>query len=399
MLQEDPRRTHVPAEPHRIVALYESTNQPLVQPVGRTAQSAQAAVVALQEGAVFDVVVALTLADSGENVVYAGPRVREKELSQALEEALNFAESMGFILDASGWQNLDEEHRAELIERIPAFRPPAPKVAQPMERQKAADPVSAVARLFAAFCFLLLVSCSGMTAEQRVAAAEIHYQLGDNLLHDGDPQQAMKEYLASLDYGETPEAHNGLGLIYAWSLGRPQDGEREFKRALEIRPDYSEALTNLGAVYLSRGRYDEAIPLLDKAARDPLYRSRVIAQSDLGWALYKSGQAERGVSEIRGALGVAPKYCLGWRQLGTIYAEQGKLDQAGEAFGRYAQECPDVPDAHLQSGKVLARQSKAAQARAAFERCAVVKSEKDKPVAQECQKFLKEMGSIPSAKP
>jgi type IV pilus assembly protein PilF len=184
-----------------------------------------------------------------------------------------------------------------------------------------------------------------------------------------------------------------MGLIYAWSLGRPQDGEKEFKRALELRPDYSEARTNLGALYIARGRFAEAIPLLDKSARDPLYRSRVLAQSDLGWALYKTGQADKGVGEIRAALQVAPKYCLGWRQLGTIYSEQGRLDDASSAFGRYAEECPDVPDAHLQSGKVLARLSRAAQARAAFERCTVVKNDKDKPVAAECAKFLKEMGT------
>jgi type IV pilus assembly protein PilF len=393
MLQEDPMRTHVPAEPGRIAALYESTNQPLVQPTGRSAQSAQVAVVALQDGALYDVVVALTLGESGENVIYAAPPVQEKELSQAIEEALNFAESMGFILDASGWANLDETHKEELVDRMPAFREPAPRVAAAAERPKAADGMAAVARLFAAFCLLLAVRCGGMSAQQKAQAAEIHQQLGDNLLHDGDPQQALKEYLASLDFDETPEAHNGIGLIDCWSLGRPQDGEKEFKAALDMRPDYSEAMTNLGALYISRGRYAEAIPLLQKAAHDALYRSRVLAQSDLGWALYKSGQAEQGVSEIRGALGVAPKYCLGWRQLGTIFSEQGRLAEASDAFTHYTAECPDVPDAHLQSGKVLARLSKAAQARAEFERCAVVKDEKDKPVAAECAKFLKEMGT------
>ena len=393
MLEEDPLRTHVPAEPSRIAAIYESTNQPLVQPTGRAAQSAQAAVVALQDGPLYDVVVALTLGGSGENIIYAAPPVQEKDLATSIEEALNFAESMGFILDATGWSNLDDAHKNELVERMPAFRPAPAMVAQPVELSKSSDPVAAVARLFAAFSALLLLSCSGVTAEQRTQAAEIHQQLGDNLLHDGDAQQAMKEYLQSIDAEDTPEARNGLGLIYAWSLGRQQDGEKEFQRALVLKPDYSEALTNLGALYISRGRFAEAIPLLDKSARDPLYRSRVLAQSNLGWALYKTGQAERGISEIRGALTVAPKYCLGWRQLGTIYSDQGRLEDAREAFDRYVAECPDVADAHLQSGKVLVRQSKAAQARVQFEHCAAAKDAKDKPVAAECAKFLKDLGT------
>jgi Tfp pilus assembly protein PilF len=393
MLQEDARRTHLPADPARIAALYEGTNQPMVQPAGRAAQAAQAAVVAVETTGGYEVMVALTLTQSGEHVIYAGAPVPDAELPQAIEEALNFAESMGFILDATGWTNLDETHKGELVERIPAFRPPAPKTSAPKERQKADDPLAAVARLFAAFSFLLLVSCSGMSAEQRAQSADIHWQLGDNLLSQGDPQQALKEYLASLEIEETPDAHNGVGLIYAWSLGRPQDAEKELKRALEMRADYSEARTNLGALYISRERYAEAIAQLEKAAADPLYKSRILAQSNLGWALYKSGQPDKGVAEIRGALKVAPKYCLGWRQLGTIYSDVGKLDEASAAFERYAAECPDVFDAHLMLGKILARRSKPAEARHEFERCAVAQNEKDKPVAAECAKFLKEMGT------
>lgn len=392
-LLEDPEWTHLPADPQRIAALYLATNQPVVQPAGRTAQSAQAAVVAIREGPVFYVVVALTLAESGENVIYAGPPVGPKEVQQAVEEALNFAESMGFILDASGWTNLDEAHRAELLERTPAFWPPAAVEEAPQERAPVEDPLQAVARLIAAFCVLLLVSCSGMSAEQRAQAAEIHQQLGDNLLSQGDPQGAMKEYLKSVEFDETPEAHLGLGVINAWSLGRPEEGEKEFKRALEMRPDYAEAMNNLGALYIQRGRFNEAIAPLEKAAKDPLYKSRVLAQSNLGWALYKAGQTDQGIGEIKGALAVAPKYCLGWRQLGTIYSEQGKIEDASKAYGQYAESCPDVGDAHLMFGKVLARQQKAKEARAEFERCAVPKQERDKLVASECARFLKELGS------
>jgi hypothetical protein len=52
-----------------------------------------------------------------------------------------------------------------------------------------------------------------------------------------------------------------------------------------------------------------------------------------------------------------------------------------------------VGDAHLVYGKVLARQQKAKEARAEFERCAVPKQDRDKPVASECARFLKELGS------
>jgi type IV pilus assembly protein PilF len=395
MIQEDPRRTHLPRETARIVALYEATNQPLVQPQGRAAQAARGVVAALERGGAYEAVVAVTLSDSGENVIYAGTKCEQHELAQALEDALAFAESMGFILDASGWQNLDEEHRQELLERNPAFHQPAEKKAPAeVERPKAAaDPLAVVARLMAAFCVLLLVNCTGLSAEQKAKAADVHEQLGDNLLVEGNAQEALKEYLDSLNYEELPAAHLGVGLIYTWSLGRPDEGEKEFKRALEMKPDYSEAKTNLGALYISRARYAEAIPLPQDAAHDALYKSRVLAQSNLGWALYKAGRAEQGVSEIKGALAVAPKYCIGWRQLGVIYSELGRIDEAGNAYSKYTEACPEVLDAHLSLGKVLVRQAKVQEARAQFERCAVAKDAKEQPIASECARYLRDLGT------
>src|SRR3989449_9392621 len=143
MRTEARKRPLAPAEPQLIVALYVATNQPVVQPVGRTAQAAQGAVVAVREGAIFQVMVALTLAESGENVIYSAPPVEQRDVQQALEEALNFAESMGFILDGTGWANLDDAHRAELLERTPAFWPPADVEGEAAKTPKTGDPMQA----------------------------------------------------------------------------------------------------------------------------------------------------------------------------------------------------------------------------------------------------------------
>ena len=255
----------------------------------------------------------------------------------------------------------------------------------PPERPKPPDTLSAVARLFAVFALLLGLSapaCSGMTAEQRQRSAEIHYDLGTNLLANGDVQGALKEYLDAVgDDEDLPQPHNALGLLYAYSLARPQEAERELLRAIELDKGFSEARNNLGSFYVARGRYADAIPQFEQALQNPLYRDRVIAETNLGWALYKSGQVDKGSRRIEAALALAPKYCLGWRQLGTIQAERGK----------YAAACPEVADAHLQSGKILARQTRAAEARAEFQRCTESKDEREAKARMECQRLLKEM--------
>src|SRR5207237_581008 len=102
---------------------------------------------------------------------------------------------------------------------------------------------------------------------------------------------------------------------------------------------------------------------LELALTNDLYRERVVAETNLGWALYKSGQADKGIQRIQAALALSPRYCLGWRQLGTIQGERGNLEAAAEAFQKYAATCPDAADAHLQLGKLFARQGKAPDAR------------------------------------
>jgi type IV pilus assembly protein PilF len=397
MFTEDSERTYVQARREEVAVVYESANQPLVQTPGRAAQAAQAAVIAVRHGRTFEVLVVLTFVESRENVVYApeGP-VPPAQLQTTIDEALNFAESMGFILESS-WSGLDPAQKDEIMRRISAFQPPQPRQVEPaVERPKAPDALSAVARLFAAFALLfacaLAAGCSGVNAEQRRRSAEIHYDLGTNLLQNGDAQGALKEYLeAEKEDDELPQTHNALGLLYAYSLARPLDAEEQFKKAIALDDSFSEAHNNLGAFYVARGRFAEAVPRFERALANALYRDRMIAETNLGWALYKIGQGEKGMRRIEAALALSPKYCLGWRQLGTIRAERGELQAAADAFAKYAAACPDAADAYLQSGKVLARQTRAAEARVAFQRCAGAKDEREAGVARECQRLLKDL--------
>ena len=397
MLTEDPDRTYIQARREEVAVVYESANQPLVQTPGRTAQAAQAAVIAVRRGRTFEVFVVLTFVESRENVVYAPDgAVPPAQLQVTIDEALNFAESMGFILE-SGWSGLAPAQKDEIMRRMSAFQPPQPRQIEPVaERPKAVDALSAVARLFAAFALLLalggMAACSGVSAEQRRRSAEIHYDLGTNLLQNGDVQGALKEYLdAEKEDDDLPQTHNALGLLYAYSLARPLEAEEQFKRAIALDKSFSEAHNNLGAFYVARGRFAEAIPRFEQALANPLYRDRMIAETNLGWALYKTGQGEKGMRRIEAALALAPKYCLGWRQLGTIHAERGELQAAADAFTRYAAACPDAADAFLQSGKILARQTRAAEARVAFQRCAGSKDEREAGIAKECQRLLRDL--------
>jgi predicted AlkP superfamily phosphohydrolase/phosphomutase/tetratricopeptide (TPR) repeat protein len=58
--------------------------------------------------------------------------------------------------------------------------------------------------------------------------------------------------------------HNWMGLIYQWNRDLPK-AEQEFKRAMELDPDYAATMANLGALYGRSGRLPEAVGILKLA--------------------------------------------------------------------------------------------------------------------------------------
>jgi Flp pilus assembly protein TadD len=70
----------------------------------------------------------------------------------------------------------------------------------------------------------------------------------------GQSDQAREALLAlTLEYPELPEPHNNLAVLYARE-GRVTEAIDSLHRALQARPDYTQALENLGDLHLSLAR-------------------------------------------------------------------------------------------------------------------------------------------------
>jgi len=67
------------------------------------------------------------------------------------------------------------------------------------------------------------------------------------------------------------EVHYTLGIIRTWSDWDWEGGEQAFKRALEIKPNYAEALVYYSNLLCYMGRLDEALTMAERAVQlDPL---------------------------------------------------------------------------------------------------------------------------------
>jgi TolB-like protein/DNA-binding winged helix-turn-helix (wHTH) protein/Tfp pilus assembly protein PilF len=122
-----------------------------------------------------------------------------------------------------------------------------------------------------------------------------------------------------------PEAHTALALIvqnYDWDW---TTAEREFRRAIELNPNYATAHHWYAEHLMWRGRFDEALRESERARQlDPL---SVIIAADNGVILYSSRQYDRSIEKFRTAREMEPSLPRA-QFLIAPYAEKGMFAEA-----------------------------------------------------------------------
>jgi len=124
---------------------------------------------------------------------------------------------------------------------------------------------------------------------------------------------------------DLPEAHVALALIlenYDWDWST---AEKEYRRAIELNPNYATAHHWYAEFLTWRGRFDEALRESEDARRlDPL--SLIIA-TDRGAILYFSRQYDRAIEQFQGVREMDPSF--GRTHLVVdAYLQQGRFAEA-----------------------------------------------------------------------
>lgn len=238
--------------------------------------------------------------------------------------------------------------------------------------------------LIAASLALLLGGCRTISAKDREIAAS-HLEIAQQALAGGDPRSALGEIEQAVKLNpEDAEIRNLHGLLLHVYFGETDDAIAAYRKAIALKPDYSEAKVNLSAVYTATRRCAEALPLLEEARRDLLYREPYLVENNLGWCKYQLGDVEGALRHLRAAVASNPGFCLGYRNLGEIMEQQGRPEEALRFVRRYAKACPAVADADLRLGLLLMEEGSATEARAAFLAC--VSKTTDDELADECNR-------------
>jgi serine/threonine-protein kinase len=148
------------------------------------------------------------------------------------------------------------------------------------------------------------------------------------------------------------EAHTTLGhlkLYYYWDW---KDAERQFKRAIDIQPNYAAAHQGLSNYYGAQGRFGEAIEEINTALRyDPLSPNLNQAK---GFHLYLAGNYDDAIKQLESTLKANPDFVPAHAVLGMAYLQKGEKESALEEFKRSVELSHGSPAYLAQLGRAYA---------------------------------------------
>ncbi|MGH9936464.1 MAG: protein kinase domain-containing protein [Blastocatellia bacterium] len=135
----------------------------------------------------------------------------------------------------------------------------------------------------------------------------------------------------ALDLDETlGEAHCTLGffrLLYDWDFAA---AEEEFKRAIELSPNFANAWDGYGFYFKATGQRESAIQSCQRAQElEPL--SLFITLS-LAWAYYFARQYDRALEQGRKTLDMDPNFGFAYWHRGMAYIQQQRFADAVTAL-------------------------------------------------------------------
>jgi protein O-GlcNAc transferase len=147
-----------------------------------------------------------------------------------------------------------------------------------------------------------------------------------------------------------PILHNLLGVINA-GLGNWNEAIENYTLATELKPDYFEAYSNMGATYFDLKKMDEAISCYTKAINiNPNFE---VALNNLGTALRETGDLSRAIEFFAKAVKTNPSFSEAFANLGKAYRDLHLHDKALSNFKKAIEINPKNFEAHNNLGITL----------------------------------------------
>ena len=200
-----------------------------------------------------------------------------------------------------------------------------------------------------------------------------------------DFKHVAEDYVLLNSYGDADQwmlrsvAMNPKDAESWYALGRIRYTEQKFQDAVEcfqkslaLLPRSVKAEDNLGLAYQGLNRTDDAIKAFQQALtwQENAERKSEQPMLNLGIVYVEQGKLEEALPLLTKAAEIAPKDAKIREQLGMLYMQQNQLPEAQQQFEQAVTLAPESGAYHFLLGRVYHREGQDTKAKAEFEQAA-----------------------------
>lgn len=242
------------------------------------------------------------------------------------------------------------------------------------------------------FLMFALAACATTTDEKSKKTSKAYRRVGEAYLQQGNLAVAMKEFKkAEAKYADDHLLQYDMGLVYLRKKRYDQALVR-FKRALDLKPDYGEAINSMGNAYAGKGDWDQAIFYYKKVVGDILYGTPHFGYSNLGNAYYYKGDLELSEKYYLEALNAKPGFTRALQGLARTYIAMGRIPEAVGKLEKAVRKAPDSPALHFQLAKAYQLALEFKKAYDSYRK--VIELAPESPLADQAEQGAKEVKAL-----
>ncbi|MDR3038154.1 MAG: tetratricopeptide repeat protein [Candidatus Adiutrix sp.] len=215
--------------------------------------------------------------------------------------------------------------------------------------------------------------------------ARAQINLGAALLMQGEYGKALPELLRARELApRNADVENYLGLAYYYGEKEYDLAVESFQKALQINPDRTDVHNHLGLVHLARKEYEPALAEFNYCLKDLVYQKKQLPLVNIGLTYMEMGDYDQALTALTRAVEVAPEYAKSYQLIGRIHMRRNNLETALDYLGNAARLDSNDPDAFMDLGELFTQLGKPEEAAQAYSRVSTLVP--NTPLALEAQR-------------
>ncbi|WP_426284694.1 type IV pilus biogenesis/stability protein PilW [Luteibacter sp. E-22] len=181
-------------------------------------------------------------------------------------------------------------------------------------------------------------------ADDRAKGAEVHTELGQRYMQNGDLKGAMEKLQKALQFDpKYVPAHTVIAVLYE-RINDPVNAELHYRKAVEFDPKKGSVNNNLAVFLCKQNRPAEAKTFFDRALADPFYETPDLALANAGTCLLQSQDYDAAEGYFRKAVQRNPNNADALYQMAHVLYLKNDAFRARAFLQRYEALGTPSPD-------------------------------------------------------